>query len=165
LGQGDNPDSTRFLALLLITRPSSRVRLKRLKLADIMMGNFNDPATITTAQALSQAYLAGRRNFEGIILSSATLSGLDLKGADLSYADFSESDLAQTNLRGADLSYADLRNANLTQADLRGASLIGTDLRGAILAETNLQDADYDPEETHFPRPFDPQSAAMRSDR
>lgn len=120
---------------------------------------------ISTADALLRAYRAGQRNFTNISLISAELSGVDLKGADLSYADLSEANLSQTSLRGADLSYARLCGTNLVAADLRGAMLIGTDLREAVLEETLFQTADYDPDETHFPKGFDPEAANMRADR
>ncbi len=122
-------------------------------------------SSVETAEALLEAYRIGQRNFANTSLVSADLSGVDLKGADLSYADFSDADLSQASLRGADLSYARLCGTNLTAADLRGAMLIGTDLREAIVEQTQFQAADYDPDETHFPKGFDLKAAGMRADR
>ncbi|QQE64569.1 low-complexity protein [Leptolyngbya sp. BL0902] len=120
---------------------------------------------IVTAADLVTAYAAGQRNFEYVILADTDLSGADLKGCDFSYADFSAANLSGSNLRGADLSYANLREANLTAADLRGAMLIGTDLRTANITDTQFHQADYDPQETHFPAGFDPIQQAMKADR
>jgi uncharacterized protein YjbI with pentapeptide repeats len=102
-------------------------------------------SSVETAEALLEAYRIGQRNFANTSLVSADLSGVDLKGADLSYADFSDADLSQ--------------------ASLRGAMLIGTDLREAIVEQTQFQAADYDPDETHFPKGFDLKAAGMRADR
>ena len=129
------------------------------------MADADASMAIATAADLLQAYAQGQRAFVNINLPATTLTGENLKGADLSYADFSEANLRGTNLRGADLSYANLREADLTAADLRGAMLIGTDLRLAQVTGTQFHDADYDPQETHFPSGFDPTAAEMRSDR
>lgn len=122
-------------------------------------------SAIATAEALLQAYGAGRRNFMGVDLMGVQLSHADLKGSNLSYADFSAADLSHANLRGVDLSYADLSSANLSGADLRGAMLIGTNLRDAILESATLESADYDPTTTHFPTGFNPDKAGLRADR
>lgn len=120
---------------------------------------------IATAADLLQAYAAGQRNFEYVILADTDLMGADLKGCDFSYADFSGANLSQANLRGADLSYANLSEANLTEADLRGAMLIGTDLRTATITAAQFHQADYDPQETHFPQGFDPVQQGLKADR
>lgn len=120
---------------------------------------------IATATDLLQAYAAGQRNFEYVILADTDLIGADLKGCDFSYADFSGANLSGCNLRGADLSYANLSDANLTEADLRGAMLIGTDLRTATITDTQFHQADYDPQETHFPPGFDPVQQELKADR
>jgi uncharacterized protein YjbI with pentapeptide repeats len=120
---------------------------------------------ISTAADLLQAYAAGQRNFEYVILIGVSLAQADLKGADFSYADFSDANLSQANLRGADLSYTNLSQADLSGADLRGAMLIGTDLRTAMLSGTKLDVADYDPQDTHFPPGFDPVQQGLKADR
>ncbi|MEY3300362.1 MAG: hypothetical protein RLZZ597_3622 [Cyanobacteriota bacterium] len=120
---------------------------------------------IVTAADLLKAYAAGQRNFEYVMLAEADLLGADLKGCDFSYADFSGANLSTANLRGADLSYANLSYANLTEADLRGAMLIGTALRTAILTAAQFHQADYDPDETHFPPGFDPVQQGLKADR
>ncbi|WP_199325071.1 pentapeptide repeat-containing protein [Phormidium sp. FACHB-1136] len=120
---------------------------------------------IATAADLLKAYAAGQRNFEYVLLAEADLTGADLKGCDFSYADFGGANLSGCNLRGADLSYANLGDANLTNTDLRGAMLIGTDLRTATITAAQFHQADYDPDETHFPSGFDPVQQGLKADR
>ncbi len=120
---------------------------------------------IATAADLLTAYAAGQRNFEYVVLADTDLSGADLKGGDFSYADLSGANLGGCNLRGADLSYANLAEANLTEADLRGAMLIGTDLRTATITAAQFHQADYAPQETHFPPGFDPVQQGLKADR
>ncbi len=93
----------------------------------------------------------GRRDFYGIHLQGADLSGAnlvdvfmpraDLSGADLTGADLSEAWLWGANLSGANLTGADLTDATLCDADLTNADLSGADLRGAIISSAILRGA------------------------
>lgn len=129
------------------------------------MSEANSKSEINNAQSLLDAYAKGDRSFMGVSLARENLSYADLKGADLSYADLSSTNLSHANLRGVDLSYANLSKATLNGANLRGAMLIGTDLRNATLDSAVLEQADYDPESTHFPTSFNPVAAGLRADR
>ena len=77
------------------------------------------------------------RNFDGINLIRADLSGLDLSNVSLRNANLAQSvlvdaDLRNADLRGALLQMADFRSANLEGATLSGAVVQGTDFRFAI---------------------------------
>ncbi|MUG96516.1 hypothetical protein F7734_30930 [Scytonema sp. UIC 10036] len=82
-------------------------------------------------------YASGTRDFYGIELCEANLSGAKLSGANLSKAD-----LSVINLSGANLSEANLSYAKLNVARLRGANLKNANLKGAILNVANLIRAD-----------------------
>ena len=88
-------------------------------------------------EELLKRYGAGERDFTGIDLSEANLSGINLSGAN-----FSEASLSVTNLSGANLSRANLSRARLNVARLSGANLNQARLDGAILNVANLIRAD-----------------------
>jgi Domain of unknown function (DUF1830)/Pentapeptide repeats (8 copies) len=97
---------------------------------------------------LLDRYAAGERDFRGMSLIQANLSGYNLSEADfsqaeLSGADFSRSNLSWAILRGAQLEKANftraiLQRSNLSHANLSGAVFQGADLRGANLQSANL---------------------------
>ena len=109
---------------------------------------------------LLQGVARGERNFSGINLICAPMSGvnlpdidlsqsllyaIDLQGSNLTGTDFHSANLREANLCGANLSYADLRGADLSDANLSHAVLVGAKLKGAFitganLSGTNLQD-------------------------
>ena len=88
-------------------------------------------------------------NISGIDLSTddpdyriaANLSGIDLSEADLSGAILSGANLTEANLSGADLSGANLTEANLTNTNLSGANLTEACLSAAKLSNTNMRGA------------------------
>ncbi len=99
-------------------------------------------------EELLKSYAAGERNFSGIILPEANLSGANLSGANFSYANLSVANLSGANLQEANLSHAKLNVArlsgsNLTRANLNGAilnvaNLVRADLSGASLVQAGL---------------------------
>ncbi|GAA6620046.1 pentapeptide repeat-containing protein [Scytonema sp. NUACC26] len=82
-------------------------------------------------------YTSGTRDFYGVDLCEANLSGAKLNGVNLSKAD-----LSVINLSGANLSEANLSYAKLNVAKLRGANLKNANLKGATLNVANLIRAD-----------------------
>ncbi|GAB1538498.1 hypothetical protein NUACC21_11600 [Scytonema sp. NUACC21] len=82
-------------------------------------------------------YASGIRDFYGIDLREANLSGAKLSGAHLTKAN-----LSVVNLSGANLVEANLSYAKLNVARLRGANLKKANLKGAILNVANLIRAD-----------------------
>lgn len=87
-----------------------------------------------------------RREFSGLDLSHADLSGANLEHAKLHRVDFRSSRLTDVNLVGADLTGADLHDvvlvgANLSGAALHHAVLVRADLRHAILEGARAGDA------------------------
>jgi uncharacterized protein YjbI with pentapeptide repeats len=105
---------------------------------------------------LLQGYARGERNFSGINLIGAPMSGvslpyvdfsqsilalIDLQGSNLQGTDFQYANLREANLHGANLSYADLRGADLSDANLSHAILVGAKLYGAWITGTNLTGA------------------------
>ncbi|MBC1219168.1 pentapeptide repeat-containing protein [Nostoc sp. UCD121] len=103
-------------------------------------------------------YAAGERDFSGVDLKGANLSGVsrrfdvgaydepyrqgitsDLSGINLTCADLNEANLTGVNLEGANLS-----NANLTCANLNQSNLTNVDLSGANLSEAFLECAELD---------------------
>mgnify|MGYP003466268306 FL=1 len=98
---------------------------------------------------LLDRYAAGERDFRGISLIQANLSGYNLSEADFSQADLSEANLSGSNLswailRGTQLEKADLTRAILYRSNLRYANLSGAILQGADLREANLQGANLE---------------------
>ncbi|MEH2072933.1 MAG: pentapeptide repeat-containing protein [Nostoc sp.] len=85
------------------------------------------------AKELLRRYAAGERDFSGVDLKGANLSGVSRSfdvdayaepyrqgiTSDLSRINLSGADLTQTDLRGVNLEGANLSNANLTRADLK----------------------------------------------
>ena len=99
---------------------------------------------IMDGEELRSRYAAGERNFAGVNLRDANISGSDpwndnYRGADLSGINLSGADLSNSNLAGADLTDADLSNANLIRANLTLCNLTRTNLSGANLTEAFLQ--------------------------
>lgn len=90
-----------------------------------------------TIEELLEKYATGVRDFSGIDIREANLSGVKLSGADLSHAN-----LSVVNLSGANLSGANLNHAKLNVARLRGAHLTGANLNNASLNVSNLIRAD-----------------------
>jgi uncharacterized protein YjbI with pentapeptide repeats len=104
------------------------------------------PGVMLTEVNLSQVNLS-EVNLSGANLSIANLSGADLSGANLSHAKLNVAKLNSAHLSGANLNGADLNVANLVRADLRGtlliqASLIRAELMRAELSGANLTQAD-----------------------
>ncbi|HLP91675.1 MAG TPA: pentapeptide repeat-containing protein [Nostocaceae cyanobacterium] len=81
-------------------------------------------------------YERGKRNFIGVDLSKANLTGKNLSGANLS-----EANLSEANLSGADLSGADLSRVDLSEAVLSYANLSRADLSRAVLSRAVLREA------------------------
>lgn len=80
-----------------------------------------------------ETYGRSGRDFRGINLSNASLSGVD----------FFDADLSDANLSGAILGRANLGRCNLNKASLNGASLIEADLTLATLKESNCINANF----------------------
>jgi uncharacterized protein YjbI with pentapeptide repeats len=113
------------------------------------------------AENILGKYAAGEREFSGIHLSDAKLTGATLNGANLSQTkltkinfnlaklsstNFSKATCDRINFSGANLTLADLseatlNDANLSNADLTRAELNGAQLQGANLSNANLKDA------------------------
>ncbi len=103
-------------------------------------------------------YEDGERDFSGIEIRDADLSGIDLydkvilrkaklininlSNSNLSKADLSEADLTGSNLNNAFLWKANLTNANLSNTNLFYANLEAANLRNAILTSTDLSCTD-----------------------
>jgi uncharacterized protein YjbI with pentapeptide repeats len=79
------------------------------------------------------------RDFRGLFLADADLSGLDMERSDLRGANLSRANLTRTRLAGADVSDASLDEAAFAGADLRQVDLTPASVRGATCdAETRL---------------------------
>ncbi len=119
----------------------------------------NKTQTTKTLKNLLQGFTHGERNFSGICLSGALMSGLSLPDIDLaeSYlslvdftdanlirAVFQDANLREANLSGADLSFANLKGADLSGANLSQAKLVGANLQGVILVGANLSGANFE---------------------
>jgi Pentapeptide repeats (8 copies) len=83
----------------------------------------------------------GKKRFEQIDLSFASLPGENLRKADLRHTYLLCANLSQADLRGADLTKSDLFGADLRKADLREASFKEAFLAGAKLNEAMLNEA------------------------
>lgn len=100
-------------------------------------------------QEFLSLYKQGERNFTGVDLSGAILTGINLQdinltsanltGANLSWSFFNRAQLTDACLRQADLRYITFTNANLSQANLDGVNLTKADLRFANLQNSNLK--------------------------
>lgn len=117
---------------------------------------------VCSREDLLAAYGRGERNFKGIHLDHADLSGCDLSGIDLSEAslvetvwngtDLKESTFCKADLTGASLSRCNLSKSDLSWANLSNAALVGADMRkcsaraanfsNALMLRTRLNDAD-----------------------
>ena len=98
------------------------------------------------AEELLKRYGAGTRDFVGLDLREANLSGVNLSQANLSQANLSVSNLSganlsEVNLSRAKLNVARLSGANLTKANLSGANLNVANLIRADLSGANLTQA------------------------
>ncbi|EJL76657.1 putative low-complexity protein [Variovorax sp. CF313] len=92
-----------------------------------------------------------QRNFSGMTLVGADLSGMDLRGANFSGAALEDANLSEAMLDGADFSNAvlartklvrtSLANARLNRANLGGAQCEYTNFAGADLSEANCEKA------------------------
>ncbi|UBF23910.1 pentapeptide repeat-containing protein [Kovacikia minuta CCNUW1] len=89
------------------------------------------------AEELLKKYAAGDRNFPGVNLSEANLTGASLSNVNLTGAN-----LSVANLSGANLNSANLTKAKLNVAKLSGANLSKSNLSEAILNVANLTLAD-----------------------
>ncbi|MBR8836082.1 MAG: pentapeptide repeat-containing protein [Stigonema ocellatum SAG 48.90 = DSM 106950] len=98
-----------------------------------------------TVEELLEQYAAGVRDFKGIELSEANLSGAKLRGVNFSHAN-----LSVVNFSGANLSVADLSHAKLNVARLSGANLVGANLSHASLNVANLIRADLSHAQLRF---------------
>ncbi len=99
-----------------------------------------------TVEELLAKYEAGLRDFSGIDLSEANLSGAKLAQANFSYANlnvvnFSGANLCGTNFSYAQLNVARMRGAYLVQAILDYACLNVANLIRADLSRAQLQSA------------------------
>lgn len=107
---------------------------------------------------LIRRYKAGERDFSGLDLGGANLSGVSrsfdigaydeayLQGitSDLSGINLSGADLTEANLGGVNLAEANLSHANLTRASLSKSNLTNADLSGANLTEAMLEWTELD---------------------
>ncbi|MEN9217610.1 MAG: pentapeptide repeat-containing protein [Gloeomargarita sp. DG_2_bins_126] len=94
-------------------------------------------------EQLVQRYMAGERDFQGLDLIQANLSGVNLSRADLSraqlmLANLGEAVLEESRLLGANLTGADAIGSYFRNSQMIGAILIGTDLSEADLMGANL---------------------------
>lgn len=109
------------------------------------------------AQQLLEEYRQGKRDFSGIKLANANLSGVALKDAvfrnsnlsgthfdhsDLSNADFSSCHMVRCSFLGAVLKNAAFRQADLSYSILKNAYFEGTDFSGANLMWAHLCESD-----------------------
>jgi uncharacterized protein YjbI with pentapeptide repeats len=88
-------------------------------------------------EELLEKYAAGVRDFSGVDLSEANLSGVKLSGVN-----FNQANLSVINLSGANLSQANLSDAKLNVARLSGANLADAILNNSSLNVANLIRAD-----------------------
>lgn len=93
---------------------------------------------------LLRRYAAGERNFSGVVLRDADLSGANLERVIFDGADLSNTNLVDANLDSADLSNADLTNANLSGANLYCSKMYGANFTNANLSNANLTSIIFD---------------------
>ena len=113
-------------------------------------------------EEILEKYSAGKRDFSGLNLFEANLSGINLSGANLTGVNLSVANLSGANLtnanltraklniaklngahlEGSNLNEADLNVANLVLVDLKRARMIGAKLIRAELIRANLSEAD-----------------------
>jgi uncharacterized protein YjbI with pentapeptide repeats len=87
---------------------------------------------VMSAEELLERYAAGERDFGGIDLKEADLTGTDLSDINLSNANLIDVDLSEANLTSADLSGVRFTNVNLYGTDLAGINLTNVDLRSTV---------------------------------
>ena len=101
-----------------------------------------------SGMSLIEANLSGANlkgvNLEGAVLkmvnlSGANLSGANLSGAKLNLTKLGKANLSYTNLQGTNLSVTNLTLADLQHANLQRATLIKAELQRANLSQANLQ--------------------------
>jgi uncharacterized protein YjbI with pentapeptide repeats len=78
--------------------------------------------TMTVGELMAR-YNAGERDFSGIVMMDASLSGMDLSGAILRNANLSYSSFRDAKLNGTDLTGANVEMSDFTRADLRDANM------------------------------------------
>lgn len=124
------------------------------KLYDIELGEDEDiddfaedeRGTAIDAEEFLRRYKEKERDFEGINLSGANLSGITLESCsnasnsvNLVKANLSGTNLTKANLQSIRLLQANLNKANLTEATLHSANFTAADLSGASLMQASLQ--------------------------
>ena len=105
-----------------------------------------------TRRTAERTYLE-TRDFSGVNLIGADLSGIDLRGARLRGTLLESADLRGANLAGCDLTEAVLVGADLTDADLTDTRLHRANLSQAECANTHFDNASFNEaivEHTHF---------------
>ncbi|MGB3636032.1 MAG: pentapeptide repeat-containing protein [Rivularia sp. (in: cyanobacteria)] len=113
------------------------------KLAKVEEDEEASHGEIVSGEEFWERYEEGERDFTGINLTGANLSGAyliqaNLCGAYLENTDLSNTYLSSADLRGADLSNANLENACLEDAKLAGAILDGAKLTGAMMPDRTI---------------------------
>lgn len=100
-----------------------------------------------TAEELLERYEKGERDFSGIILEYANLSGVELRNIDLSGAQFSYVNLSGIKFWDCDLRtqfiYCNFTNAFIENCDLERARFYDCDLRSAILNHVELTSTQF----------------------
>ena len=92
-------------------------------------------------EELRGLYSTGWRDFSGLDLREANISGIDLSSGDPDYriaANLSGADLSGANLSEANLTNTNLSEADLTETCLSAAKLFNTNMRGANLRFTDM---------------------------
>ena len=106
----------------------------------------NNPISLNSSELVTQLK-QGKKNFSGITIRNANLSGFDLQkvdftNANLSGANFKGADLSNANLEFAELTAANFEGANISDAKLVNAILFAANLIGANITGSNLTGAD-----------------------
>ncbi len=91
------------------------------------------------ANQLLEEYRKGRRDFSGIKLTNANLSGILLEGAV-----FKNCNLSDTHFDHSDLSGADFSNCHMTRCSFFGAILKKTNFEDADLSYSTLKNAYFE---------------------
>lgn len=114
-----------------------------------------------TGEELRRRYADGERNFSGVDLSGAMVTGsvsdedffvaidlrgidfsrANLSGADLSGANFTEANFSGANLKRCWMYKCDLTRANFTQADLTQATMTESFMKYTDFTEANLRES------------------------
>jgi len=108
----------------------------------------DEQVTVVNTEELLRRFEVGERDFTGINLSGANLSGksFDFDARSSEAIILIKANLSSTNLTKVNLKYAKLLQANLTKASLSEANLLAVnftaaDLSGANLMQSNLTHA------------------------